>query len=242
MMPIDKTLLQQSKLLPGSQMRQIECTDNGEKLIPVEDSSGIQVRPIWVEQIDPHEGKLYAEYILSTPKYRSIYVRQVVLAKIKHASELLPPRYKLIVRAGHRPLAVQKKLLNELIEDYRLKNPGASYKEALEFARTYVSDPDILLPPHCCGAAVDVDLYDSQTKSLVDFGCPMNTDAEIAHLHSANINKEQYKYRLLLLSVMLRSGFASNVSEWWHYSYGDQRWAWFYQQKNAIYELIEPKL
>jgi D-alanyl-D-alanine dipeptidase len=39
----------------------------------------------------------------------------------------------------------------------------------------------------------------------------------------------------LLNQVMTHSGFQRHPTEWWHFSYGDQLWAWISNEKSAIY-------
>jgi D-alanyl-D-alanine dipeptidase len=39
-------------------------------------------------------------------------------------------------------------------------------------------------------------------------------------------------YRQLLNSVMCKAGFRRHPNEWWHFSLGDQMWAWAYNQEN----------
>jgi D-alanyl-D-alanine dipeptidase len=41
--------------------------------------------------------------------------------------------------------------------------------------------------------------------------------------------------RELLNEVMNHSGFHRHPNEWWHFSYGDQLWAWISNEKIAIY-------
>tara|TARA_B100000212_G_scaffold75249_1_gene53229 strand:+ start:321 stop:476 length:156 start_codon:yes stop_codon:yes gene_type:complete len=41
--------------------------------------------------------------------------------------------------------------------------------------------------------------------------------------------------RNLLKQVMLKFEFVQHPCEWWHFSYGDQLWAWTNQNKKAIY-------
>jgi D-alanyl-D-alanine dipeptidase len=125
------------------------------------------------------------------------------------------------------------------MNDYRKYHPKASEGEVLTHARMYVSDPAIKVPPHCCGAAVDIDLLDISTNQLVDFGSPVNEDAEISHLHYGGITKNQKENRQYLLSTMLKAGFSSYYAEWWHYSYGDQIWAWFYGRDMCLYDIVE---
>lgn len=199
-------------------------------IVGLQATKRLMVEPIWEKPIDELEGPLYRQYIDKYPHYRDIYVREKVAEMLHRAADSLPSRYTLIIRAGHRPLEVQRKLLQLLIDEYMHKNTNASHKEALNFARTYVSDPDIKLPPHCCGAAVDVDCLDTMTDKLVDFGCPMNTDSQIAYTNSRLINSSQRANRRMLHKAMLGAGFAPFATEWWHFSYGDAEWVAYYNR------------
>lgn len=216
----------------------ITCLNSADPLVKVADGRRILVDPIWNQAKDA-EGKLYKKYIVEHPRYDGIYVRQTILGRLEKAVGLLDAKYTLIVRAGHRPVKVQQQILDDLKGEFIAIHPDASGDQALEHARRYVSDPSIKLPPHCCGAAVDVDLFDQARNQLVDFGSPVNEDSEISALHSTLVNEEQRSNRLMLLKVMLQAGFASYYAEWWHYSYGDQIWAWFYNSQQCLYGLIE---
>ena len=182
---------------------------------------------------------MYADYIVEHPEYKHIYVRSELSQMLVKAARSLDRRFKLVVRAGHRPVEVQRRLFREAMQDYINDNPEASGDDALNHARMYISDPDIKLPPHCCGAAVDVDLYDESRNELVDFGCQMNTNTDVSHLHSDKVSEEQKQNRTLLLNTMLEAGFASYYAEWWHFSYGDEIWAWFYRKDSCLYGLTE---
>lgn len=210
-----------------------------EPLVPVISSQNVLVEPIWEKPVDEIEGPLYQEYIRQNPSYTQLLLRSTVADMLVAAGKGLPAQYKLVLRAGHRPLEVQTKLLDMVKQDYLYKNPDTSDDQALVFARTYVSDPSIKLPPHCCGAAVDVDVIDRQTGELIDFGCPVNTDDEIAALGSDKINPEQRANRQMLVEAMTGAGFATFANEWWHFSYGDQEWATLYQKPSPIYGLID---
>jgi D-alanyl-D-alanine dipeptidase len=82
-------------------------------------------------------------------------------------------------------------------------------------------------------------VLDTTTGQLLDFGSKLNEDSERSFLHYPNLTKEQKENRLMLLTAMLDAGFASLMSEWWHYSYGDQTWAWFYGKTNSLYSPID---
>lgn len=210
-----------------------------EPLVPVVSSKYLLVEPIWEKPIDELEGPLYQDYIRENPSYTQLLLRSTVADMVLDASRNLPDQYKLVLRAGHRPLEVQIKLLGMVKQEYIQKHPEVTEEQALAFARTYVSDPAVKLPPHCCGAAVDVDVIDRQTNELVDFGCPVNTDDEIAALESDKITPQQRENRQMLVTAMTGAGFATFVHEWWHFSYGDQTWADAYKKSGPIYGLID---
>ena len=57
-----------------------------------------------------------------------------------------------------------------------------------------------------------------------------------------NIEKEEAivfnDRRKLLKDIMLEFGFVQHPNEWWHFSYGDQLWAWKNKKPNALYGKI----
>jgi len=216
----------------------IECLDLKDPLVKVIPSGRIIVEPVWTI-VGEFEGGMYADYIANHPEYDGVYVRSQLLDHLEKAAESLPERYKLVIRAGHRPYEVQKRLLKDVMNDYKKDNSPVTDEEALKHARMYVSDPDIKLPPHCCGAAIDVDMFDTNTGQLVDFGSPMNEDSDISHLYSDRITSKQKDNRQLLLTTMLNADFSSYYGEWWHYSYGSEQWAWFYRKDSCLYGLID---
>ncbi|MEO8863142.1 MAG: M15 family metallopeptidase [Candidatus Saccharimonadales bacterium] len=230
--------LQRSKSTECINFSKYQPSNVSDPLVKISSTSGMIVEPYWA-LIDNWEGKRYADYISKHPEYDGIYVRSKLANRLKLAADSLGDDYRLVVRAGHRPIEVQRALLAECAEDYKNENPEASQKEALEHARTFVSDPDIKLAPHVCGAAVDIELADTVSGKLLDFGNRINKDENESFLHYPNLTNLQKHNREILLTTMLGAGFASCMPEWWHYSYGDQTWAWFYGQQHSLYSPID---
>jgi D-alanyl-D-alanine dipeptidase len=207
-------------------------------LVELVSNRKILVDPNWKIPGD-FEGDLYADFITKHSKYNGIYVRSEVLKKLNLGANALYDPYKLVIRAGHRPMSVQKRELKECAADYKRANPGVSDEKALEHARIFVSDPDSALPPHVCGAAVDVEIINTSTGKILDFGSALNADNVKSFLYYPELTVQQKNNRLMLTTVMLDAGFASLMSEWWHYSYGDQVWAWFYGKRNSLYSPVD---
>ncbi len=71
-------------------------------------------------------------------------------------------------------------------------------------------------------------------------GCPIDETTERAYPeHYATATKvpecDFHGYRKLLNEVMTTAGFCRHGNEWWHFSLGDQMWAWSLGKPLAIY-------
>jgi D-alanyl-D-alanine dipeptidase len=88
-------------------------------------------------------------------------------------------------------------------------------------------------PPHSTGAAVDITLVDAKGQTI-DMGSAIDELSLRSHPdHYANSPELPYHYyRQLLHDVMHSAGFRRHLGEWWHFSLGDQMWAWLCRQEN----------
>ena len=99
-------------------------------------------------------------------------------------------------------------------------------------------------PPHSTGAAVDLTLAGPEDPAgegeagkvhQLDLGAPIdaigavsepNHFAEAALADPSSDAALWHGRRQLLRQVMETAGFAQHPNEWWHFSLGDQLWAW----------------
>jgi D-alanyl-D-alanine dipeptidase len=109
------------------------------------------------------------------------------------------------------------------------------------------SDDPATPPPHSTGAAVDLTLAGPDGTPL-DLGSPIDAIGPVSEPdHFAVVAREASDPRLRsqaalfqqrrdrLAAVMLEVGFAQHPNEWWHFSHGDQLWAWRTGHHQAIY-------
>ena len=109
------------------------------------------------------------------------------------------------------------------------------------------SDDPATPPPHSTGAAVDLTLAGADGEPL-DLGSPIDAIGAVSEPdHFAGVAREASDPELrnqaalfnqrrdLLAAVMLEAGFAQHPNEWWHFSRGDQLWAWRTGDNKAIY-------
>ena len=78
---------------------------------------------------------------------------------------------------------------------------------------------------HNYGCAVDVGIYNDSAKKMLDMGTEYDTFNklsqpfyELVFIRDSTLSPEAYQNRKLLRSVMKRAGYASILSEWWHFS------------------------
>ncbi|MFN6537544.1 MAG: M15 family metallopeptidase [Nostoc sp. EkiNYC01] len=220
---------------PYHQIPILEC---GEPLLK------IPLELFAVEFPHPYE-KLGAPYGDRSP----YYLRQSVIENLIAAQsylELLHPKWQIQIFDAYRPIAVQQFMVDYsfaqavqergLIEAKLSPNQRQEVWQAVYEIWAVPSLDEKTPPPHSTGAAVDVTLVDD-TGEIVDMGSPIDEMSERSHPdYYANSDRPEapkyHAHRQLLRDVMLKAGFQRNPREWWHFSFGDQMWAWLNNQSN----------
>ena len=76
---------------------------------------------------------------------------------------------------------------------------------------------------HTRGSTVDLTLFDMATEKEVDMGGTFDWFGEESHPdYTATITPEQYANRMILREAMVRHGFKTLESEWWHFTLADE--------------------
>lgn len=156
----------------------------------------------------------------------SILVRPMVAKMLANVAEQLPNNLQLQVDGGYRTPNTQRILWNN-----RTKELGVNK------AKDLVANPGSETSGHLVGGAVDVSLLDLNGKEI-NLSEPFKKYYDEQKLYSKKITKRAQKLRLILYKAMLSAGFAPHDNEYWHFSYGDKRWADFYNKK-VIYKIIK---
>ncbi|MCE7936680.1 hypothetical protein DYH10_02745 [Candidatus Saccharibacteria bacterium CPR2] len=201
------------------------------------EAGGVLCQPFWEDStlnIDS-EGRAFSRY-RSLHKDFDIMLRKTAFEKLLRANELLPNHIKIVLKASLRPISVQQEVFDEEFKNAKIKFPDKSYDEIYNYTLQFVTDPKVNIPPHATGGAIDIVLYDTKAKSYLDMGNPVNSIDDLSWTSNfIGLTDAQISNRKLITTTMLEAGFASLASEWWHYSYGDQRWAVYYDQSQASY-------
>ncbi|MBO4557897.1 MAG: M15 family metallopeptidase [Bacteroidales bacterium] len=75
---------------------------------------------------------------------------------------------------------------------------------------------------HTRGSTVDLTLFDMSTEKEVDMGGVFDWFGEESHPDYRGITEEQFANRMILRDAMVRHGFKTLDSEWWHFTLKDE--------------------
>lgn len=166
--------------------------------------------------------------------FPDIPVRTEVADMLNLANSILKrvnANYQLVVTYGFRSLEIQQQYFDE----QRRKYPLASDDETLEIIHRSIAVPEVA--GHPTGGAVDVYIADTHTGESLNFGTPIYTfNSKDVYTFSPFVDEEAVQNRQLLRGAMLSAGFAPYDGEWWHFSFGDREWAFYYKKPTAVYE------
>ncbi len=206
----------------------LPIADNDEPLVPVPTTGRLRGHSMYFEMQIPEAAP-------------TITLRAGVLNRLENVVASLPETVSLIVFDGYRPLAVQKWLWDNYLAMIIANEPHLSLEEADRKVRQFVAFPaadPTRPPPHRTGGAVDVYLVDDTGTELPMGTAPDAIAPESVTRHFEDVPEEPFTTnRRLLWHTMTDAGFANYPGEWWHFEYGNQRWANITGAEMAVYGL-----
>jgi zinc D-Ala-D-Ala dipeptidase len=182
------------------------------------------------------------------------YLRQVVVDSLIAAQKQLQqnhPDWKIQIFDAYRAVEVQQFMVDytfaEIAKAQGCTLPVAEDKRQVILEKVYQfwAMPSLdrtTPPPHSTGAALDITLVDRNYQKI-PMGSPIDEISERSYpdyFVSSRQPQEQefHRHRQILKDVMLAAGFQQHPNEWWHFSLGDQMWAWLTNQQNDSSEVI----
>ena len=217
--------------------------------IPIEEcGEPLQALPPALLRIEPHPYMaLGAPYGASGNPFQ---LRLGVVQRLLDAQQQLvehDPGLRLSIFDAWRPIAVQAFMVDHSIAELcrergvEVRSGDAFDQVVADVGRFWAApsrDP-MTPPPHSTGAAVDLTLSSSDGTPLamggeIDAIGAVSEPQHYAGREDSNARR-WHQRRQLLAEVMGAAGFAQHPNEWWHYSFGDQLWAWRRGAAVAIY-------
>lgn len=173
------------------------------------------------------------------------YLRQTLVEKLLAVIAALPKSLGLVIFDGWRSTEVQTQLYQAAQQTLRQQHPEWDEKTLQEKTAYFVSVPskDRRCPsPHLTGGSVDLSLCDLDGNPL-PMGTAFDEMSEQSYTHAFEKikGKDRIKqHRRVLYHAMADQGFSNLPSEWWHYDYGNQLWAYYRNQPMALYQGTQP--
>ena len=202
----------------------IPITENGEKMV----------------SLSPNNFKIEYKKLDMLPLFGSnIFVREQVALKLEAAqSELkkINKDFQLLISYGYRKPEIQESYFNSALERAQEMKKNLSEEEYLELAHSMSAHTKSA--GHTVGGAIDLTIWDSKNGTEIDMGSKISEFGDIAYTLYPHINENQKGNRLLLQKIMMDQGFAPFLGEWWHFSFGDKEWAFYYKQPSALYDVV----
>ena len=218
-------------------------------LIPIaECGEPMQELPPALLRMEPHPYMaLGAPYGASGTPFQ---LRLGVVQRLLDAQQQLiehDPSLRLSIFDAWRPIAVQAFMVDHSIAELcreRGVEPrsGDAFDQVVADVGRFWAAPSrdpMTPPPHSTGAAVDLTLSSSDGTPLA-MGGEIDAIGAVSepHYYAGREDSEARRWhqrRQLLAEVMGSAGFAQHPNEWWHYSFGDQLWAWRKGAAVAVY-------
>lgn len=222
--------------IPVKPYHAVAIADSGEPLVPIPKEA--------LALVSPHPYMAVgAPYGDKSP----FFLRQGVLMRLLAAQAELQrhqPDWRILVFDAYRPVAVQRYMVDHTFQEVLAARnltlsqlTAADRQELMTLVLEFWAEPSpdpATPPPHSTGAAIDVTLVDA-TGQEVDMGSPIDELSPRSHPNyfatSPDASEQIYhRHRQLLHDCMAAAGFIRHPGEWWHFSYGDQMWAWLKRQ------------
>lgn len=171
-------------------------------------------------------------------------VRSYVLTALLTAQQHLPRGFRLVLEEGFRPLHVQAKIFEAYLSYLSVEYPTSSAAQLEREATKYVARPEGA-PPHSTGGAVDVALA-STSGEILDMGSDSDdtpyANGDMNYISSRSVSPRVRALREVFQTAMSSAEFVNYPPEWWHWSIGDQYWAYRKRRARAQYGSIELSL
>ena len=167
-------------------------------------------------------------------------VRTAIFDRIGRISRLLREDDKvLIIRSVWRSFKHQRFLWEKNFEITRKKFPDKELNEIEDIVANFIALRKESM--HSTGGAVDALIYDLVNGCVMEFGTndghKIKLNEKCYPLHP-DISTEAKKNRKLLIGLFEKEGFVCDLTEYWHFDYGNVVWALEKGKEYSIYDVV----
>lgn len=186
------------------------------------------------------------DLILDRPRFRyrrETLLRRGVAERLCRAARLLPTDYRLAIIEGWRAPHIQRRMYRASWDWWKARHPGWSDIVLRRVVNRFTAPPDDprVPPPHTTGGAVDLMLADAASGAALDHCSPYDPfDPRGYPFDAPGLSDAARNTRAVLAHALLAAGLTNYPSEYWHWSRGDQGWAYRGGHPSALYGPVQP--
>lgn len=172
---------------------------------------------------------------------RETLARQSVVEFLWRAAEALPKGYSLGIVEGWRPPHIQRRMYEWGYRRFKAKYPDWTESRLKRLTSQFTAPMDLRVPPpHTTGGAVDVMLGDENGVALDHTSPFAMRDHRIYRFDAKGLSDTARRHRDILAEAFASGKMTNYPSEYWHWTYGDQGWAYRGGHATALYGATSP--
>lgn len=174
---------------------------------------------------------------------RQNWVRKSVADRLNEATTKVPKGLKLALLEGWRAPHIQLRMYLAVEKMLRERHPEWSDVKLKRKLNQFTAPPHHkkVPPPHTTGGAIDVFLAHPNGKLLNHILPFERNDHRCFPMYAEGLGDEAKETREILRSCLEPTGLTNYPSEYWHWSYGDQGWAYRGGHPHALYDKRLPE-
>lgn len=144
-----------------------------------------------------------------------------------------------------RSRIVQNNIYQKFWDELVSEHPDWDEKKVTHEVGVFVTKADQpgRIPPHATGGSIDLTIVEADGTEI-DFGTIFDhfgPEAATDYFEKNEENNTVRDNRRWLHKIMKDAGFETDDDEWWHFDYGNQKWAVHAEKAQAFYgEVINP--
>lgn len=172
---------------------------------------------------------------------RETLLRKGVAERLNEAISRVPKGLKLAMLEGWRAPHIQRRMYLAVKARLREQHPEWNAAQLTRKANQFTAPMSkVVPPPHTTGAALDV-FVARPDGTLLNHVAPYERyDIKGFLTNAPGLAQEAREARDILRRCFVDTGITNYPSEYWHWSYGDQGWAYRGGHEHAIYDSITP--
>ncbi len=175
----------------------------------------------------------------------TLWARKSIADKLLHIQQTQLGGKRFKIWDPWRSRVVQTNIYNKYWRELEAEYPEWDRETLEREVGVFVTKPDNphRVPPHATGGSIDLTLVDEGGEEL-DLGTVFDhfgPEAAPDYFEENPGNDTARDNRRFLRTVMMDAGFGDDPDEWWHFDFGNQKWALFKDAPFAVYgEVTNP--